>query len=282
MTLLRRWSREPLVHFVALGMALFAFHRWVAPTATPKRIELSESMVDGLRRDYLRRTGALPTEAEERALVDQFIDNEVLYREALAMGLDRGDIIVRRRLIQKMEFLTEDEESVAAPTDAELTAYRDAHAERYTLPERVSVEQVFVSVDRHGRETEAVAAELHRRLVAGADPAGLGDPFVRGRAVTQRSESELAGVFGASFATQVMALPLGSWSPPLRSSYGWHLVRVNERVAGGMASLAEIRTTIVRDWRAQRRREASRAALDRLRRGYAIDIERPAEAIARQ
>ena len=279
---LSRWWREPVVHFVVLGVGVFALYQSVAPSSASKRIVLSASVVDGLRRDHLRRTGAAPTEGEEQALIDQFVDNEVLYREALAMGLDRGDIIVRRRLVQKMEFLTEDADPIAEPTDAELTAYRDAHAERYTLPPRVSLTHVFVSLDRHGSAAEAVAGELRQRILAGANPADLGDPFVRGGEARQRSEAELAGAYGASLAAHVMTLPVATWSQPIQSSYGFHLVRVTERTAGGLAPLADVRATVARDWRAEHQREASRMAIDRLRRRYSVEVERPAETIAQR
>ena len=104
---LRRWLKEPLLHFAVLGAALVGLHRWVAPPSLGRQIVLSAPLIHGLRQDHLRRNGALPTASEEAALVQRYIDNEVLYREALALGLDRGDIIVRRRLVQKMEFLTE-------------------------------------------------------------------------------------------------------------------------------------------------------------------------------
>src|SRR6185295_8872661 len=110
-----------------------ALHRWVSPPPRGRQIVLSESIIHGLRQDHLRRNGALPTASEEAALVQRYIDNEVLYREALALGLDRGDIIVRRRLVQKMEFLTEGIDPIATPTDDELQGYLDAHSERYAV-----------------------------------------------------------------------------------------------------------------------------------------------------
>src|SRR5262245_9650785 len=142
---IRTIGREPVLHFAVLGAAIFAVYRAVAPPARPTTtIVLTEAMVDGLRQDYLRRTGTPPSPEEATALIDRFVDSEVLYREALALGLDRGDIIVRRRLVQKMEFLTEGLEPIDAPTDRELQAYLDAHAARYAQPARVALTHVFV------------------------------------------------------------------------------------------------------------------------------------------
>ena len=278
---LSRWLREPLVHFVLLGAVLFSVHQWVAPPRPTNRIVVSDAIVRGLRQEHLRQNGSLPTPQQEAALIQRFVDNEMLYREAVAQGLDRGDLIVRRRLVQKMEFVLEGEELIAEPTDAELQAYLDAHADRYAVAERVALTHVFVSTDQHGAAAARVAGDLRQQLAAGADPSALGDPFLRGRDFTLRTEQELAGIFGAPFAAQVMALPLGEWSAPVRSSYGLHLVRVTEHSAGRQPSLNEVRSAVIRDWQEERRTAASVAALARLRQRYEVTLEgrgRTAEA----
>ncbi len=271
--MLDRWLKEPLLHFVVLGATLFALHRWVAPPA-PQRIVLSESVVRGLRQDHLRRNGALPTAEEEAALIQRFIDNEVLYREALALGLDRGDIIVRRRLVQKMEFASEGLEPIPEPSDAELQDYLDAHPERYATVDRVAFTHVFVSNDRHAGDADATAVRLRAQLAAGAAPSSLGEPFIRGQELGLLSERELGNIFGTSFSEQVMSLPIGGWSAPLRSSYGVHLVHVTQRQEGHPPRLQEVRPAARREWQEERRTAASRAVLDRLRRRYEISIDR--------
>ncbi|MFN8542945.1 MAG: peptidylprolyl isomerase [Candidatus Binatia bacterium] len=273
MTTRARWLREPLVHFAALGAALFALHRAVAPPPATRRIEVTRAVVEGLRRDHARRTGAPPTPTEEAALVDRWVDGEVMVREALALGLDRGDIIVRRRLLQKMEFLNEGAEPVPAPTDAELEAWLAAHPGAHAVPDRVSLTHVFVSTERHGAAAEAAAAALRARVVAGEDAAGLGDPFLRGREFPLYTETELAGVFGPALATAVLRLEPGTWSAPLHSSYGLHLVRVTERRPGRRPALAEVREAVARDWQAAQRDTGARAALARLRASYDIHVE---------
>ena len=276
---LSRWLREPLVHFVLLGGVLFSVHQCVAPPPATNRIVVSEAIVRGLRQEHLRQNGSLPTSEEEAALIQRFVDNEILYREAVSQGLDRGDLIVRRRLVQKMEFVLEGEEPIAEPTDAELQAYLDAHAERYAIAERVALTHIFVSTDQHGAAAERMAGDLRQQLVAGADPSTLGDPFLRGRDFPLRTERDLAGIFGAPFAAQVMALPPGDWSGPLRSSYGLHLVRVTEHIPGRQPSLNEARVAVFRDWQEERRAAANAAALARLRQRYEVSIE-SADAVA--
>jgi peptidyl-prolyl cis-trans isomerase C len=262
-----------VLHFIVLGAAVFALHRAVAPPVPGKRIVLSESVIRGLRQDHLRRYGTLPTPVEEAALIQRFIDDEILYREALALGLDRGDIIVRRRLVQKMEFLTEDMEPIPEPRDAELQAYLDTHADRYAVADRVAMTHVFAANDGHPEDVSVRAARLHEQLAAGADPSRLGDPFLRGRDFPLHSERELAGIFGAAFAARVMSLPVGSWSEPIRSSYGLHLVRVTQRYAGHHPNLNDVRTAVRHDWQEERRAEANRDALARLRQRYEILID---------
>lgn len=270
--------REPLVHFAVLGGALFWLHAAVAPRDGGHTIELSAADIEALRHDRRRRLGTDPTPAEDAALIERFVDDEVLYREALALGLDRGDIIVRRRLLQKMEFLLDGLHPVPEPTDAELDAYRLAHAERYRTPARIDLTHVFVGRDRHGTAAERVAAELRAALEGGADPAGLGDPFLRGRQLRGQSEQDLGGIFGPAFAGAAAEWPVGTWMGPVTSSYGLHLVRVDARSPAELPALARIRAAVVQDWAEERRGEALRAALADLRRKYDVRVERPGPA----
>jgi peptidyl-prolyl cis-trans isomerase C len=180
---------------------------------------------------------------------------------------------VRRRLVQKMEFLTEGLEPLPEPSDAELQGYLDAHAERYAVDDRVALTHVFAATERHGAAAAQLAGEWREQLQAGADPSTLGDPFLRGREFTAVTERELAGIFGGAFAAQVMRLPVGEWSAPVASSFGMHVVRVEAHVAGHHPALAEVRTAVTRDWHDERRAAADRAALVRLRQRYDIRID---------
>jgi len=272
---IRRVLGEPLVHFFVLAVALLAVQQRFLQPEPRQRIVVSPEVVRGLRQDFVRRTGAEPSPAEAAALLERYLDNEVLYREALAQGLDRGDIIVRRRLIQKMEFVLEASEPIANPSDAELQQYLDTHAERYATRARVSLAHVFVSTDRHGDAAESQAAALQAQLAAGADPAPLGDPFLRGREFKLYTEAELAGIFGAAFVQAVMPLPVGAWSRPLRSSFGWHVVRLDQRTPGRVPEVREVRDSVLRDWLEERRTAAGRSALQRLRATYDIDVRVP-------
>jgi peptidyl-prolyl cis-trans isomerase C len=270
-----RWWRDPLLHFLLLGTGVFALHYWLAPPTSGTQIILSEPVVRGLQQEYVRRTGSEPSPRDADAIIEQYVRNEVLYREALAQGLDRGDIIVRRRLVQKMQFLLENLDPVPEPTEVELRAYLDAHAERYAVAERVSLTHVFVRTDGRGANATAVASDLRERLRRGEDPSTLGDPFLHGATFALRPTNELARLFGDEFVKQLAQCTPGVWSAPIRSSFGLHLVRVTERQAGRLPPLAEVRSTVQRDWTEERRATLNERALERLRRRYEVRVEAP-------
>lgn len=262
-------ERERWLHFLLLGAALLLLHRWVSPRPPGQRIDVGPTVIAGLVEEHRRRTGASPTADESRALVQRYVDSEVLYREALAQGLDRGDLIVRRRLVQKMEFLLEAEADGREPDDAALAALLQEEGSRFAHPARLTFEQLFVARDRHG-DAQAEAGRLRARLAAGDDPARLGDPFPRGRRFTTVSAADIAGIFGPPFAAAVAALPDDTWSAPVASSFGLHLVRVSAREPARPATLDEARAALRQRFIERRRTALRRAGIDRLRQRYEV------------
>jgi hypothetical protein len=265
-----RW--RPAVRLLLAGAALWALQQWsVAPAR--KAIVIGDDVVRGLREDHRRRTGRLPTADEEASLVRAAADDEILYREALALGLDKGDVVVRRRLVQNMTFLLEETNSLVEPTDDELAAHLAAYPERFTVPERWWFEHVFVRRDADadsGADGGARARALRERLERGDDPERLGDPYPRSRTHTASSAREVDAELGAGFAARLASLPLGAWSGPVESSFGWHLVRVSRREAARLPELAEVRAAVREDWRRVRRDELDRRALAELRERYQV------------
>ena len=271
----RAWWREPLVHFVALAALIFALERAVgapAATAPDGEREVPREIVvdDGARREladaYLHQHGAPPDEATLRALVSAWIDEEVLYREGLARGLDRGDPRVRARVASAMGRIVEAQLPVAAPTDDELRAYFAEHAPRWAEDERVDFVHVFVSVDEASGDAaaEARAAELLAQLEAGASPSGLGDTFSGGRRYRGRRIEDLAQAFGPQFVVGMREQPIGSWARR-RSRHGLHLVRIESRSAATAADFERSRLDVEREWRLSRTEARMREALDELR-----------------
>jgi hypothetical protein len=273
---MKRALREPLLHFVLLGAALFALHALMTPEpaamAEARTVDVSDGFVEALRRRHRQRTGAEPTADELESLVSAHVREEALVREARQAGLDRGDPIVRRRLVQKIEFLIAASVEVPAPTDAELGAEVEAHPERYRRPDRTSFEHVFFARDRRGERAAADATAVLAALRAadGGEAHRRGDPFLLGHAHRRKTGSEIARGFGPAFAEALVALPDGQWSDPIESAYGLHLVRVTAREPGGMPPLDSIRARVLHDVTEARREELTERAIGDLVATYEV------------
>ena len=240
---------------------------------------ISEARVEALAESFARTWMRPPTPEELRGLVDDYVAEEVFYREAIAMGLDQDDTVIRRRLRQKMEFISQGIAEAAVPTDAELQAYLDGHADRFVSPAEVTFRQVYLSHERRGDRVRADAERLLRELQAGrgpADPAEAGDPTLLPSTMEAASPQATANTFGQEFAVQLDEAPLGQWFGPIESGFGLHLVRVDERVADRTPTLAEIRPIVLREWQAEERSRQNAAFLETLMRKYEIRVEGPA------
>ena len=266
---LARRLRDPLVVFALLGGGVFAADGWLAGRETARPvIEITPGRADRLRARWIAQWGREPTASERRTLIDRAVDEEILYREAKRLGLDRDDAIVRRRLARKMTFLLEDADG-AGPPAAAVEEYYARHAERYRRPGRTTFDHVFLSGD--GRTDPAGDAEaLLAELRAGGGWRRLGDPFMLARTYADRSGREIAALFGSAFADAVAELPVSGWRGPVESTYGRHLVRVNGRTASRAPALAEVRERVAADLREDLRRERGRAAYRELRGRYEV------------
>lgn len=277
--------RDPLVHFLAGGALLFALYARVNGGEPDEgRIVVSEARVASLASGFERTWMRPPSPDELRALVDDYVREEILYREALALGLDRDDLVVRRRMRQKMEFLNAEIADLAEPTREELESYLEAHPERFREPERWSFQQVFVSPDRSG-DVEERARALLARLRAAPDAGVDGDPTLLPPGLEGASAEEIARTFGTGFAAELARAPEGRWGPPIASAYGLHLVRVTGREPGRLPDLDEVRSTVEREWTAERRRESEERFYRDLRQRYEVEVRMPSDGardLARQ
>jgi hypothetical protein len=269
--------REPLLHFALIGLALFLLHGMLNRDETaPREIVVTPSRVSALQENFARTWLRPPTAQETQGLIDDYVREEVYYREAIAMGLDRDDTVVRRRLRQKMEFFSEDVAALATPTDADLATFLEAHRERFVEPARVSFEQLYFSTDRRG---ESVRTDAERALQglqsgrAGSGEAVTGDPSLLPPNMADASPRDVANAFGDDFATQLEAAPLGQWSGPLQSSYGLHLVRVTARVADSAPALEAVRPLVLREWQAEQTRKLGDEFYRSLLAKYEVRIE---------
>jgi hypothetical protein len=281
MTGLRKILREPLLHFLLLGAGLFVLFSLVGkPTEErPDQIVVSAAKVENLAELFRRTWRRPPTQQELDGLIADHVKEEILYREALALGLEEDDIVIRRRLRQKMEFVSEDVAPPAEPSEAELRRFLAEHADRFRAPWRVSFAQVYLSPDRRGANVRSDAERMLVALDTGkADPAGSGDPFLLEQDYRELSGQDVERLFGGPFAAQLAELPVGRWSGPVESGYGLHLVLVRDRTPARLPDLAEVRDAVTNEWRAVRQAEANRAFYEGLRARYVVTVERPAWA----
>ena len=282
----RSLLREPLVHFLLAGGVLFGlsavFGQSFGVGDTSNRIEVSADRIQQLRETWSRQRGAPPTRRELDSLIDDFIREEVLYREAIASGLDQGDTIVRRRLAQKVEFLAQSVASTVEPSDAELQAYFDANAERYRIPEQVSFSHVYFSGSNRGAGAETAARDALARLasgqVAAAEATQLGDRFMLQYEYPPQSRDQIRDLFGPRFASRLFELPVDAWSGPVLSSYGMHVVRIRQRVPSRLPALGEVRSQLARDLGSERLRSAADTYYEGLRRRFEIVVDAAALA----
>jgi hypothetical protein len=275
----RDFLREPLVHFLAIGAALFLVFGWTQErsASAPDRITVDAEQVRQLGAQFRRTWLRPPTEKELSGLIENHVRDEVYYREAIAMGLDQNDLMVRRRMRQKLEFILEDLTAAEPPGDDTLTDFLQANAERFRVAPRFSLQQIYLNPDRR-QDLDADAEALIDDLRAGAQPETLGDQTLLPAVIPGTDHTEIARTFGGEFADKLVDLDSGVWIGPVYSGLGAHLVRVTERRDGRLPELAEVRGQVEREYLAQRRQELKEQAYRRLREGYEIVIEPPTVA----
>jgi hypothetical protein len=253
MARLHKILREPLLHFLVLGAGLFLLFGGIGKLAEerPDQIVVTEAKIGNVAELFERTWRRPPTAAELDGLIEDHIKEEILYREALALGLERDDIVIRRRLRQKMEFLSEDVTPPAEPTEAELRIFLAEHADRFRAPWRVSFAQVYLSPERRGANVRSDAERLLVALNTGkSDPAEAGDPLLLEQDYRELAAQDVERLFGGAFAAQVAQLPVGRWSGPVESGYRLHLVLVREQAPASKPDLTEVREPVANEWRA--------------------------------
>jgi len=269
---MRHLLREPLLHFLLLGALLFLAYGWLNRTGlvTTDEIVVSQNQVEGLVTQFERVWQRAPTSSERQALIESWVRDEIFYREALAMGLEQDDPVVRRRLSQKVQFILDTGSDSAPPTDAELQRWLDEHADRYRIEPAYALRQVYFDPGRHGERLGPVIAQARRALATGSTAAGDATMLpaeLEGRA------SDVERQFGAEFEQALRTLPVGGWQGPVRSAFGLHLVALDDRSDGRAARLEEVRPEVARDLMQARVEAAQDAQYQRLRARYAVRIE---------
>jgi PPIC-type PPIASE domain len=273
-----RLTREPLFHFLILGAAIFAAHGLITrhQTDKPGEIVVTQASIENLVTGFTRTWQRPPTEDELQGLVRDYIREEAAYREALALGLERDDMIVRRRLQQKLEFVSDDLATRVEPTDAELQSFLQAHRGEFQIEPLYSFRQIYFNPQAHGVNLHGDVARVLDRLqhsdsrVQDADP---GDPFLLQENFEDISLSDLKKALGEQFATAISALPIDSWQGPIDSGYGAHLVYVAKHTDSRLPALAEVREQVRREYLDAKRRDATDKFYKTLLSNYSVRID---------
>jgi peptidyl-prolyl cis-trans isomerase C len=276
--LVRRCLREPLLHCLLVGLALFALHHALNPQAVEpenrSRIELTDDDLRQLEVGWMAQWRRPPTPEEVRRLVDGKVREEILYREALALGLDQGDTIVKRRMAQKMEFLAEDVSDLRQPNREELKAWFEKNALRFTIAGRVSFRHLYFSFDRRGERAREAAegglAQLDGQPGDSPGVATLADPFTFQYYYGDRSPEQVANVFGAKFTRSLFQLQPGAWQGPIESGLGWHLVWVDSMTPARLPVFEEVEPEVRSQWVADQRAEFKRQVFAAMKARYEV------------
>jgi hypothetical protein len=269
-----RIAREPFAHFVLLGAALFFLSHYLEERSRFTRITITRQQVEGIAENYRLQYGGLPSGQQLDALVDNFIREEIFYHEALKLGLDADDEIIRRRLVQKYEFLQQDLASPAEPTESQLLDYYHQHLDQYRRAETVTFTQVYLSTDGRGENQAREAAQalaLFLNLRGLSRAVDYGDRFPGTYDFAALSRDELARVFGKEgLAQSIFDVEPNHWSQPLRSGFGWHTVYVSARQPGQQAAFDEVREDVRRDYIESERGRRNARTIAKLRRSFEI------------
>ena len=286
--MLRYLFKEPLVHFLALAVVIFGAYGVLnrSDSVTAGRIAVTQARIEQMASLFARTWQRPPTPSELKGLVDDYVKEEIFYREALAIGLERDDTVIRRRLRQKFEFLSEAEVEALKPTDAELEGYLQANPGKFEIGPAVAFRQIYLNPERRDGKADADAASILETLRSdpSSDPASLGDTTLLPSELGISSQASIGQTFGMEFADAITKVPPGAWAGPIKSGLGLHLVRVSEMKPGRAPQLAEVREAVAREWTNEKRKTLADRRLAELLNNYEVTIESepkgPGEAAA--
>ena len=275
-----KFFREPLVHFLAIGAALFViFGLWGQKDAEEQEraITITAGEIGWLTDSWQKRWNRPPTDKEREGIINQYLREMILYREAVAMGLDKDDTVVRRRLAQKLEFLSQDLITPQPPTGEELQSYFETHIDRYQAPDLITFTHVFIDPDKRGEHTLTDAETIRTELIALKQPPqdarSFGDPFMLQSYYPERSEAELLKLFGSGFARSVFELAPQQWHGPVLSGYGTHLVYVHDRQEAQPPVFADVKEQVRQQWESDKREQLNEQFVASIVARYDVTIE---------
>jgi PPIC-type PPIASE domain len=280
-----RWLREPALHFLLIGAGLFVLYGWMHGRASFSRdtIVITEGRLDQLAAGFAGLNRRPPTREEMDGMVRDAVREEIFYREAMALRLDEDDVIVRRHLAQKLQFVSEDTHPLAEPTEAQLRDFLARHSQQLQAERGYSFTQVFLNPQRHGARLHADSQRLLESLRRAPDDATLikdGDPFLLDSQFERLPAGEVARLFGADFERALQTLATGQWQGPVLSSFGTHLVLLRGRDEPGPPQLTDVRDEVRRQWMNEQRELAAARFYADLRRRYNVKVQLPSTSAA--
>jgi hypothetical protein len=279
----KRFLREPLVHFLVLGAVLFGTYSYVnrgrLGIEPSRQIVLSLDDLRIMETYFESQWHRQPTPQEFQGMVEEKVREEVLYREGLAMGLDKDDTIVKRRMAQKMQFLAEDVATAREPSTKEMQGWFDENQQRFALPSRYSFRHLYFSPDKRGKNAQLDATNALMKISGQTEnsiqAASTGDSFMFQDYYGDRTPSAIAKEFGPSFAVTLEKLKPGSWQGPVESGYGWHLVFVDTVIPGHIPAFEEIEPDVKTAWLGEQKVTAWKKAYAEMRAKYTVMLPAP-------
>lgn len=280
---MKRFLKEPLLHFVLLGAAFFAadaLRNGRTAQASAGQIFVPLGRVENLAALFVKTWQRKPTAEELRGLVDDYVLEEALYRQGMELGVDQGDTIIRRRVRQKMEFVVNDIAELASPSEQQLEDWLSEHRSDYDQPGRYRMRQIYLNPELHGdglqADSERVLKQL-KQLGSEGDPRALGDPSLLEHAYPDAPHDVLQRTFGEQFAEQLLQAPRGQWTGPLTSAYGLHFVYIDSYTQAAPPALETVRAEVLRDWEFEQRERSIEHYYEQLLTRYEVQIDWPAE-----
>ena len=279
LSLIKRCLRQPLLHFLVAGFALFVLYGGLHRSTVnqdPQRIEITPEVVQRIAISWLARWQRPASEQQLQGLIDEYVKEEILYREALKLGLDKDDTIIRRRLAQKMDFLAEDVASLREPAPGVLEAWYNQHQDQYAPPPLATFHHLFFALDKRGADAQVQAQAALNGLTD--KNSGEGDAFMFKSAYTEQSQDQVARVFGSTFALSLFKLTPGKWVGPVESGFGWHLVWIDALAKPPAPDFETVAQQVKSDWLSEQRSESKRVSFEALKARYEVVVMMPASA----
>lgn len=276
---MKAFIKEPLVHFLLIGAVLFLIFKVYDDPADSQsnRIVISDGQIEFLKANYARTRQRTPSKEEEQGLIDNYLREEILYREALALGFDKDDSVIRNRLRQKMDLMSDELAGIAVPTDAQLQQFLKNNSVKFRTEPQIAFRHIFIDIAHRGIAAEDEAERILSILSDEGNrtnPEALGDRLMQPKLFSLTRVSEIAKLFGKPFSLELTKLTPGQWTGPIQSGYGLHLILVSDYVVDSLPQLDEIRGTVEWEWSAANKKELKENIYNELRKKYTVEFER--------